>query len=288
MDVVTKDGGKISLKKTGTKEGSEDKWEVVASSVKIDKLDNAVPSGIVTALSSWKTNDFADGTTLAAAGLDAPALTVTVGLKGGKAVVALVGGKKGDDFYVKKADAPQVFVVKKFGVEKVNKRPIDFRDKTLCDSAAADLTEVAVTSGDKSYTLVKSGATRGGRRPSRPSWSSIRRRRADRRRLQGLEGDRLRRRQSLKGNGLAKPKASSPPRPANGRLPGARRRRDQGQGQLLRRPAKSTDVYLAPKWSMDRILVKPDDLKKTAGAATAPAPTKPGKPAGKPTAAAKK
>ena len=65
-----------------------------------------------------------------------PALTVTVGLKGGKKVTVLIGNKKGDDeFYVKTADAPQVFVVKKYNVERVNKRPIEFRDKTLCDIA---------------------------------------------------------------------------------------------------------------------------------------------------------
>ena len=164
---MSKDGGKISLKKTGTKEGNEDKWEVVESAVKIDKLDNAVPNGIVSSLASWKTNDFADGTTLAEAGLDAPALTVTVGLKGGKSVTALVGGKKGDDFYVKKADAPQIFLVKKYNLDKINKRPLDFRDKTLCDLAVADLSEISVVSGDKSFTLAKSGADWKATKPAK-------------------------------------------------------------------------------------------------------------------------
>ena len=35
--------------------------------------------------------------------------------------------------------------------------------------------------------------------------------------------------------------------------------------------AKGPDVYLAPKWAVDRILVKPDDLKKAAAAAATPA-----------------
>ena len=42
-----------------------------SSSVKIDKLDNSVPNGIVSSLSSWKANDFADGAKPADAGLDA-------------------------------------------------------------------------------------------------------------------------------------------------------------------------------------------------------------------------
>ena len=48
----------------------------------------------------------------------------------------LIGKKKGEeDFYVKRADAPQVFLVKKYNLERINKRPIEFRDKTICNLA---------------------------------------------------------------------------------------------------------------------------------------------------------
>ena len=70
IEVTDKDGGKIVLKKTGAKVGSDDKWEVVESSVKVDKLDNSAPVGIASALSTWKANDFADGVKLADAGLE--------------------------------------------------------------------------------------------------------------------------------------------------------------------------------------------------------------------------
>ncbi len=175
LDVASKDGAKLSLKKTGTKEGSEDKWDVVSSSVKLEKLDNSVPNGLVSALASWKANDFADGATLSAAGLDAPALTVTVGLKGGKRVSALVGNKKGDDTYVKKADAPQIFLVKKFNLDRIAKRPMDFRDKTLCDSGSRRSHRRSPSPPPTSRTRWSRTATTG-RRPSRPSWSSTRRR----------------------------------------------------------------------------------------------------------------
>ena len=46
IEVAAKDGGKTIVKKTGAKVGSDDGWEVVESSVKIDKLDNGVPNGI--------------------------------------------------------------------------------------------------------------------------------------------------------------------------------------------------------------------------------------------------
>src|SRR4029079_8551382 len=102
IDLATKDGGKAIVKKTGTKVGNDDGWNVVESSVKIDKLDNSVPNGIVSALSMWKTQDFADGVKPADAGLEPAALTMTVSLKGGKKVTALIGNKKGDDeYYVK-------------------------------------------------------------------------------------------------------------------------------------------------------------------------------------------
>ena len=85
-------------------------------------------------MSIWKAQDFGDSVKPADAGLEPPALTVTVDLKGGKKATALIGNKKGDDeYYVKTPEAPQVFVVKKYNIERVLKRPIEFRDKTLCD-----------------------------------------------------------------------------------------------------------------------------------------------------------
>ena len=283
LDVAGKDGAKISLKKTGTKEGSEDKWDVVASSVKIEKLDNSVPNGIVSALSSWKANDFADGATPAAAGLDAPSLTITIGLKGGKSVTALIGNKQGEDTYVKKADAPQIFLVKKFNLERIAKRPMEFRDKTLCDLAAADLTEISVAAGDKSYTLVKNGNDWKATKPPKleldatkvtpiagafKDWKAT-----------GFADD-----QSPKGNGLAKPKAVISAKAKGAKASATTclvRVGDESADKVsyVVATAKSPDVYLAPKWAVDRILVKPDDLKKAAAAA-APA-AKPGKPAKK-------
>ncbi len=289
LDVTGKDGAKLSLKKTGTKEGSEDKWDVVSSSVKIEKLDNSVPNGIVSSLASWKANDFADGATLAAAGLDAPALTVTVGLKGGKSVTALIGNKKGEktseDTYVKKADAPQIFLVKKFNLERIDKRPMEFRDKTLCDLAAADLTEISVAAGDKSYTLVKNGNDWRATKPAKlevdatkvtpiagafKDWKAT-----------GFADD-----QSPKGNGLAKPKAvittKSKAAPKSNASACVVRVGDEtaDKASYAVATAKGPDVYLAPKWAVDRILVKPDDLKKAGTTAAAPAakPAKPAKP----------
>jgi hypothetical protein len=283
LEVVAKDGSKIALQKAGPlagkdgqngkedqKNGKDEPWEVTQSSVKIDKLDAAVPNSIASAMASWKANDFADGITLAEAGLAPPELTVTLSSKAGakdKSVTVLIGGKKGaDEVYVKKADAPQIFLVKKYNLERINKRPMEFRDKTLCDVAAGDLTEIAVNAGDRSYTLVKNGSDWKAAKPAKLE-------------LDGTKvtpiaggfkdwkGNGFAEDQSLKGNGLAKPKAVISVKAAGkgkSSAPACQIRvGDETKDKInyYVAIAKSPDVYTAPKWAVDRILVKPDDLK---------------------------
>jgi hypothetical protein len=285
IDVSSKDGAKISLKKAGTKQGNEDKWDVVSSTVKVDKLDNSVPNGIVTALSTWKASDFADGVTPAQAGLDTPALTVTVGLKGGSSVTALVGAKKGDDTYIKKADAPQIFLVKKFNLDRVDKRPVEFRDKTLCDLAAGDLAEISVSAADKSYTLAKSGSDWKATKPKLELDGTKATSIAGA--FKDLKAASFAEDQSLKDNGLAKPKVITA-KGKNGKESCVVHVGDESKDKVnyFVTKGKEPDVLLAPKWAIDRILVKPDDLKKAGGTTTAAA--KPSKPAAKLAAANKK
>ncbi len=235
---------------------------MVDSSVKIDKLDNATANGLVSALSSWKANDFADGVKLADAGLEPAALTITVGLKDNKNVTVLLGGKKGDDeIYAKKADAPQVFLVKKYNVDRVEKPPIEFRDKTLCNIDGADVTEISVAAGDKSYTLVKSGADWKATKPKMdvdsskvtPITNDFKEWKAN-----GFAED-----QSTKNNGLAKPKVITAKSKDKGAALCQVKVGDETKDKLNYFVATPKgDVMLAPKWSVDRILVKPDDLKK--------------------------
>jgi len=275
VEVAAKDGAKAIVKKTGAKAGSEDKWEVVESSVKIDKLDNSVPNGIVSAMAMWKTNDFADGVKLADVGLEPPALTVTVDLKGGKKATALFGNKKGDDeYYVKTGDAPQVYVVKKFNGERVNKRPIEFRDKTLCDIPDTDVSEIAVTHGDNSFTLVKSGSEWKATKPAKLELDPAKVTFAaafKEMKAQGFAED-----ATAKTNGLAKPQATIVAK-GKGKAEGCTLKvGDETKDKLnyYVMSGKSPDVYLAPKWSIDRVLVKVDDLKKS-GSAAAPGASPP-------------
>jgi Domain of unknown function (DUF4340) len=258
LTVKMKDGSTVIVKKAG----GEDKFDLVTSVPKLaatDKLDNTVPAGVLSGLSAWKANDFADGAAASVTGLDAPTMTLVVALKGGKNVTALVGNKKSDDeIYVKRADAPQVFVVKKFNLERIYKRPVEFKDKTVCDIAEADLAEVAVTNGADSYTLLNEGG----------KWKAAKFE-VDPSRTPSIGGGF----KEWKGNGiaeetpaavgLAKPKATIVAKSKKG-VTCALKLGDESKDKqyVFSQTAKSADIYMLPKWSVDRILVKVDDLKK--------------------------
>ena len=283
IEVAAKDGAKASLKKTGAKVGTEDGWSVVESSVKIDKIDNSVANGVASALSIWKANDFADGVKLADAGLEPPALTVTVGLKGDKKVTVLIGNKKGEDeYYVKTPEAPQVFILKKYNVDRAMKRPIEFRDKTLCDIADSDVAEIAVTRGDNSYTLVKSGSEWKATKPAKLDLDTAKITFASA--FKEWKAQSFAEDATAKTNGLAKPQAVIT---AKGKAKGATctiKVGDETKDKLNYYVMSATqpDVYLAPKWNVDRVMVKVADLKK--GSAAAPPAGGPG-PGGMPVAA---
>jgi hypothetical protein len=262
VTVKAKDGMAVA-KKAGKGPAGEDKFELVSSVPKIDKLDNSVPTGILNAMASLKATDFADGVTPAQAGLDAPSLTVVVGLKGGKNATLLIGNTKGeDDYYVKNADAPQVYTIKKGTLAQINKRPIEFKDKTLCDLAEPDLTEVSVNHGADSFTLARSGAEWKATKPAKlvvdpaktPSLAGG---------FKDWKATSFAEDTAPAVTGLAKPKATIVAKPKSGDACSFKVGEETKDKQnVYLQSAKSPDIYLAPKWSIDRILVKVDDLKK--------------------------
>jgi hypothetical protein len=277
LDVKAKDGSKITLTKKG-KEGSEDKWEVADSSLKIDKLDNTAANVLVSSLASFKTNEFADGVKLPDVGLEPPAITITVSLKGGKTSTLLVGGKKGDDdFYAKTAESPQVFLVKKYNIERVAKRPIEFRDKTLCDIATADLGELSVSNGDKSFALTKSGSDWKASKPKMDLEASKVTPMAGG--LKEWKANSFAEETDPKAVGLVKPKLISA-KAAKGGAACTIKVGDETKDKqsYYAQTGKSADIYLVPKWAVDRFLVKPDDLKKGSAPAAAGNPHMPHNP----------
>jgi hypothetical protein len=271
LEVTSKGGGRIVLTKPESKDGGAgaSEWTVADTTVKVDPLDKTVASGIVSALYSWKANDFVDGIKLSETGLDAPDNTITVGLKGDKKITVLVGKKKGaEDYYVKTADNPQVYLVKKYNLERINKRPLDFKDKTMCNLSEGEITEVAVARAQDAYTLVKQPGKTGDQawKVTKPAGVTL-----DSSKVNNIVGafkdwkaTSFAEDSSPKATGTAKPTATitakSSAKGAGCTLKVGTELSDK-QSVYVDKPG-APDVFVVPKWSLDKVLVKVDDLKK--------------------------
>jgi hypothetical protein len=265
LQVTTKSGAKIVLSRPAPRDaGPAPEWQVVESSVKVEPFDKSVAVAAVTQLATWKTNEFADDAKPEETGLASPEITITVNLRSGKQYTALVGNKKGnEDWYVKTAENPQVYLVKKFNIDRLTKRPIEFRDKTICNLKSDELTEVSVTRDKDSFTLAKQGSAWKATKPASftaddSKVSTITGAFADWK-GQGFAED-----NSPKATGLAKPSATI-----------ATKSSVKGHACLLKVGSETSDkgnyfvqangqpdIFMVPKWSVDRVLVKLDDLKK--------------------------
>jgi len=265
LQLTAKSGAKIVLSKPAPRDaGPAPEWQVVESSVKVEPFDKSVASGVASQLAAWKANEFADDAKPAETGLDTPELTVTVTLKNGKQQTGIIGNKKGaEDWYVKSADSPQVFLVKKFNLDRLYKRPIEFRDKTICNLKSDELTEVAVAHDKDSFALAKQG---GNWKASKPANFT-----ADDSKVSTItgafadwKGAGFAEDNSPKATGLAKPTATITAKSSV-----------KGHGCILKVGSETSDksnyyvqagnqpdIYTVPKWSVDRLLVKLDELKK--------------------------
>jgi hypothetical protein len=134
-------------------------WKVVRSDAPVQELDKAVVSGLLSGLGNLSAFDFADGAKPEQTGLAAPTATVVAHLKGGRKTTLLVGSRKGDDYWVRNQDDPQVFIVKKYAVDSLLRRPIDFREKTVLRFRAEDVVGLSIQNKTErsSVTLTRKG-----------------------------------------------------------------------------------------------------------------------------------
>ena len=158
-DKLTVDAGssKLSLEKLTEKDTrGEAKWKILEATGDApktsDALDGSQVNQAVQAFATLRCNDFTDDKKPADTGLAKPWLTLTAGAKG-KSYTLLVGGSSGEDTWVKTADAPQIYAVKKFALERLAHRPIDYRDKTLVKAKETDLATVEVTNAGQTVSL---------------------------------------------------------------------------------------------------------------------------------------
>jgi hypothetical protein len=279
LEVVSREHGKIVLSRPPKGDaGVSNPWKVVESTVKVEPFDPLVANEMLTALYAFKANDFADDAKPTETGLDAPNLTVTVGLKGGKTETVLIGKKKTeDDFFVKRAADPQVFLVKKYNLERINKRPIEFRDKTICNLNEPDINLVSVTAASDSYTLVRDPKKTGPEawKLTKPAGVTLDPVKANAvaSAFREWKASSFAEDTSPKTTGLAKPSATvlavgkgqSCQIKLGAELPDKQNRYASVGGV--------PEVYVLPKWTTDRVLQKVDDLKKKADAPAPPGGT---------------
>ncbi|MEO6951307.1 MAG: DUF4340 domain-containing protein [Polyangia bacterium] len=150
--------GKLTLDKTTVDKKVE--WKVLESSGDAPKagdvLDQSQPVTVANALASLRANDFADDKDPKSAGLEPPALTVTL-VESGKTFALQIGALDGDDYLVRKVGTPTIYRVKKYLLEHVVYRPVDYRDKTLVPWKSTEVTKVHIVNGKDVTTLVKVG-----------------------------------------------------------------------------------------------------------------------------------
>jgi hypothetical protein len=163
IEVAHRTRGRIAIERPApTDGGAAPEWGVVAASINVEPFDKRMATDVATTLSALAASEFADNAKPEETGLDSPENTVTVSLRDGKPYRILFGKKKDEDnTYVKMADKPQVFLIRKFQVEQINKRPIDFRDKTICNLASAEITEVSVARDKDPFVLSKNPGKSG-------------------------------------------------------------------------------------------------------------------------------
>jgi len=127
-----------------TRPGEKSDWKVESASPPVDRLDKATVSSLLSTLGNLAAFDFDDKASPAEAGLDSPTAKISVGLKDGKVQTLVVGKRQGDDYRIQRQGDPQVYIVKKYAVDALLRRPIDFRDKSVLTFKPADVESLRI------------------------------------------------------------------------------------------------------------------------------------------------
>jgi hypothetical protein len=271
IEVVSKTRGRMVMSRPEPSDaGPAPEWRIVESSVKVEPFDKSAATELVNGFTGLTADEFVDNAKPEETGLEAPENTVTITLRNGKEYKALFGLKKKDkdDTYLKLADNPQVFVVSKYTAGRINKRPIDFRDKTMCNLTAGEITEVSVTREKDSFVLSKTPGKTGD-----DAWKLVK--------PAGITLDTSKVNNILsafsdwKANSYADDNALKPVGLDKPKITISAKSNVKGHSCLVKsgNEAKDNtylyavangqpDVVTTTKWTVERIAVKLDDLKK--------------------------
>lgn len=140
------------------------KWRIAESEPGFKpskELDNGVLNRIAQSLSTLRAEEFLDDAKPEELGLapGAPGqIEISVVFKGGQGATKTggvrIGQLKGDSYYAQTLDSPQVFTVKKWGMEPLARLPQDVRDKTLLTLKADQIAEIQIVQ-DKDVVALK-------------------------------------------------------------------------------------------------------------------------------------
>ncbi|MCA9665423.1 MAG: DUF4340 domain-containing protein [Myxococcales bacterium] len=156
---VTTAAGTVSLARKDKKAP----WTIEKSPRPIKDIEKSQISGMVSSLYSLTAYSFADDVKPADAGLDKPQGSVSFKLADGKSYTLHIGKNKKDDFYVKRGDSDQVFVIKRYTVDQLMKRPVDFRSMKIMsfkpdDVVSMTFSKLNIKKRDQ-VTLTRKGKT---------------------------------------------------------------------------------------------------------------------------------
>lgn len=248
------------------------KWRIVESDNPALKagieIDNGVVNRIAQGVATLRANEFLDTAKPEEHGLAAGApgqIELGVEFKGGKTAGVRIGQIKGEDYSVQATDSPQIFLVKKWGMEALAHIPQDVRDKTLLTLKGDQLTEVQVVQ-DKDVVTVKFDGK---------AWKADKVENADDGKAKAL-ADSF---DNLSGSGfiapgapelasLAKPKATVTLKPKTG-APVVLKIGDVRGDEVAVQKAGLDPMWLK-KFQADRFLKKPADLQKDKNPPPAP------------------
>jgi hypothetical protein len=258
VSVETAGKGKVTVKRIAPDKDKKtsEKFEVAeAQGAKIDKLDDSVAQGLVNTVYNIRAFDFADGAAAAETGLDKPEYVVTT-KAAGKTYVVQIGKNKGENFYAKTPENPQVFLIPKYTAERFTKPPVDFRDKLITDIKPDDVAGLEITQGGTTVELEKNGADWKAKKPAGMIADPVKVGPL----AQGFANWRAASFGDAKafGKQTAKIVVRTKDKKTTTIVIGATKEQDVWV-QVSGRP----DTYVVKKYMVDRFLKKPDDLKKS-------------------------
>jgi hypothetical protein len=260
---VVAGGDKLTLEKLPAEKDkpNDTKWKIVESAGGApkagDALDHQQATAAAQAIASLHASDFLDDQKNDAALQKAARVTVTVTAKG-KPHTLYVLGDKGDDVTVATSDSPTVFTVKKYSLDRIGRKPIDYRDKTLAQVKDADLESVDITAAGETTTLTqkdgKWSASKGTADETKvkPVVSGF----------DNLQADGFSDEKDPATTGLAKPAGQAVLHLKNKQTVAIKVGAATKDGDYYVQKVGSPDVYRVKKFAVDRWMKKSADLTK--------------------------